>query len=110
MSGINPILFITNKLLLLPASFTRTYDRLTLRFTVPKLRASYGVTTFHQMDHSEWVRFAVSTGNLVGHDTTKNDSYPDYIPVWFKPVSTFGLFSLTVSLERLHLLTIPLFS
>jgi len=106
----NPILSITDKLLLLPTSFTRTDDKLALRFAVPKLRASYGVTTFHQMDTFEWVRFADPTGNLVGHDTTKNDSYPDYIPVWFKPVSIFGLFLLTVAVERLHMLTMPLFS
>ena len=79
MSGMSSILSITDKLLLLPASFTRTDDMLVLRFAVPKLRASYGVTTFHQMDTFELARFAVPTGNLVGHDTTKNDSYPDYI-------------------------------
>src|SRR6266545_7855979 len=56
----------------------------------------------------EWGRSALSAGSACGHEKRRTTSSPRLRTFWSKPVSAFGLLSITTFIRRSHVLTLPL--
>jgi len=56
----------------------------------------------------EWGRSALSAGSACGHEKRRTTSSTGLLTFWSKPLSAFGLSSITTFIRRSHMLTLPL--
>jgi len=56
----------------------------------------------------EWVRSALSADSAYGHEKRHTNPSTGLLTFWSKPLSAFGLPSITTFIRRSHVLTLPL--
>src|SRR5947208_15633258 len=56
----------------------------------------------------EWGSSALSAGSACGHEKRRTTSSTGLLTFWSKPLSAFGLPSITTFIRRSHMLTLPL--
>ena len=105
-SGATPVRFVTNRPSLFPASSTRRPMGLPYG-SLSQLRESAGLTVFRPIDLMNGLGSLFPPMALIAHDRGGFSPATRHVAFWPKPISTFGLFYITMFIKSSPGLAMP---